>query len=60
MSQILNHCKVSKFRPKKIIFESHGEIVENDKELEIICKEFIGMGYDYTKGYNSTLIYNKK
>ena len=37
--QILNHCKVSNFRPKKIVFESHGEIVANDKELEIICKD---------------------
>jgi len=59
LSQILNHCKVSNFRPKKIIFESHGEIVANDKELEIISKEFIDIGYHYTKGYDSTLIYNK-
>ena len=57
--QILNHCKVSNFRPKKIVFESHGEIVANDKELEIISKEFIDIGYHYTKGYDSTLIYNK-
>ena len=61
LSQILNQCNASDFRPSKIQFECNG--MGDNKALGLIAKGFIDIGYDYTEGvdpqYNSELNYNK-
>jgi FkbM family methyltransferase len=57
LSQILNHCKNTYFRPIKIIFENN-ELADKDT-INTITKEFEKIGYEYIEGYDSTLTYNK-
>lgn len=57
LSQILNHCTTTYFRPSKIIFENN-ELANKDA-INTITKEFEKIGYEYIEDYDSILTYNK-